>query len=175
MAHVRARARTLGWPVRVVRRDLVPRCGPLGGVYTAFRRSRADALLFLACDMPFVTEALLRRVAETARGGSPSVFVKASGEFGFPFVLSRAALPTVERHLANKDFSLQSLARAVGARALRIGRAHAPELFNINTPGDWALARRCWRESRAKQSGVLGRGGAVRASDSPLRIGVRTS
>lgn len=30
LAWVRAAARATGWPVRVIRRDLVPRCGPLG-------------------------------------------------------------------------------------------------------------------------------------------------
>ena len=55
LARVREHAAQLGFRVRVVRKDLVPPCGPLGGIYTAMKRSRADALLFLSCDMPFVT------------------------------------------------------------------------------------------------------------------------
>ena len=58
LAHVRRAAKELGLPVRVIRRDLVPRCGPLGGVFTALKTSRADAELFLACDMPFVSASL---------------------------------------------------------------------------------------------------------------------
>src|SRR2546430_17716334 len=60
LGHIRAEAKTLGLPVRVIRRDLVPRCGPLGGIYTALKSTRADGVLFLACDMPFVRAALLK-------------------------------------------------------------------------------------------------------------------
>ena len=60
LAQVRDAAQTLGCPVRVIRRDLVTRCGPLGGVFTALKTSRAEAVLFLACDMPFVSPELLR-------------------------------------------------------------------------------------------------------------------
>src|SRR5262245_26810080 len=62
LGHVREQARALGLPVRVIRRDRVPRCGPLGGVYTALVTTRADAVLFLACDMPFLTAATMVRL-----------------------------------------------------------------------------------------------------------------
>ena len=42
LQHVRTAARSLGVPVRVIRRDSVPRCGPLGGIYTGLKRTRAD-------------------------------------------------------------------------------------------------------------------------------------
>ena len=62
LAHIRSTAKALGLPVRVIRCDLVPRCGPLGGIYTALKTTAADAVLFLACDMPCVTETLLQTV-----------------------------------------------------------------------------------------------------------------
>ena len=62
LGHVRAAARAAGLPLRVIRRDIVPRCGPLGGVYTALRSTRAEAVMFLSCDMPFVTGELLQRL-----------------------------------------------------------------------------------------------------------------
>jgi molybdopterin-guanine dinucleotide biosynthesis protein A len=62
LGHIRALAAQLGLPVRVLRRDAVPRCGPIGGIYTALTRTRADAILFLACDMPFVTLAFLKEI-----------------------------------------------------------------------------------------------------------------
>src|SRR6266566_1093085 len=59
LGHIRGEARKLGFPVRVIRRDAVPRCGPLGGVYTALKTTRAHAVVFLACDMPFVSADLI--------------------------------------------------------------------------------------------------------------------
>ena len=73
LGHVRAIASQLGLPIRVLRRDAVPRCGPIGGIYTALARTRSDAILFLACDMPFVTSAFLNQMLNTFRRAKMSV------------------------------------------------------------------------------------------------------
>src|SRR5688500_4569517 len=44
--------------VRLVR-DKVPGCGPLGGLDAALEAARHDALVVVACDMPFVTSRLV--------------------------------------------------------------------------------------------------------------------
>jgi molybdopterin-guanine dinucleotide biosynthesis protein A len=150
LARVRAVAAKTAWPVRVIRRDLVPRCGPLGGVCTALRTTRADAVLFLACDMPFITAELLGRLAKSYRTRNLAVFTMGGNGPGFPFLLRRAALPQVEEQIAAGRFSLQSLAAKCRARMIRSpGGAHT--LFNVNTPAD--LNRICrtsappWREN----------------------------
>lgn len=138
LAWVRAAARATGWPVQVIRRDLVPRCGPLGGVWTALRRSRAERLVFLSCDMPFVTPELIRAVAERKGRG---VFVGTGEGAGFPFALDRAAgLPVVEAAIVARSFSLQSLARGLRARRFKPRRADRDQLQNLNTPEDHAHA-----------------------------------
>jgi molybdenum cofactor guanylyltransferase len=137
LSHVREVAATLGVPVRVIRRDVVPRCGPLGGIITGFRRSRAETLLFLACDMPFVTPVLLRRILRASDSGEDAVFATALGRSGFPFVLPRVALAVVEEHRAKEEFSLRQLAVKTKAKQLRVS---SKLVFNINTPDDLARA-----------------------------------
>ncbi|HAM70177.1 MAG TPA: hypothetical protein DCM86_00850, partial [Verrucomicrobiales bacterium] len=66
---LRRAGRAAGFRTRVVRRDRVPGCGPLGGVWTALQSSRTAGTLFLGCDMPFVTPRLIRLVARAAGGG----------------------------------------------------------------------------------------------------------
>ena len=43
--------------------DEVPGAGPLGGIYTAIVRSPRERTLVVACDMPFLSGALLRTLA----------------------------------------------------------------------------------------------------------------
>src|SRR5206468_11629485 len=62
LAHIRRTAKMIGLPHRIIRRDLVVHCGPVGGLYTALVASRADATLFLSCDMPFVSAVLFVKV-----------------------------------------------------------------------------------------------------------------
>jgi molybdopterin-guanine dinucleotide biosynthesis protein A len=138
LGRVRAAARATGLDVRVIRKDLVPRCGPLGGVYTALKTTRAEAVLFLACDMPFVTVALLKDVLESrAKRSSGSVFVVCDGRAGFPFVIPKMDLVLVENQMVKKAFSIHALASVLIARRLRLGETWRLQLTNINTPGDW--------------------------------------
>lgn len=149
LAWVRAAARATGWPVRVIRRDLVPRCGPLGGVWTAFQRSRAERLVFLSCDMPFVTPELIRAVGEQRGRG---VFTETAEGGGFPFMLDRVCLPMVEAALATRNFSLQRLARTLRASRMKPGTAGRDALLNLNTPEDHARAIGSLRKRGARRA-----------------------
>ena len=75
LAHIRRTATRAGWPVRVVRRDIVPCCGPLGGVYSGLKLSQASAVLFLSCDMPFVSPQLLAKVLAALPARELAAFV----------------------------------------------------------------------------------------------------
>ena len=92
LARIRALAKPLSLPVRVIRIDLIPGCGPLGGIQTALATSRAAGSLFLSCDMPFVSTDLLRRILRGAGARTPALFVREAKEFGFPFLLRRSWL-----------------------------------------------------------------------------------
>lgn len=141
LGHVRAAAEVTGWPVRVIRRDAVPQCGPLGGIYTALQSSRSGVELFLACDMPFVSPALLTELADRLGPKRDAVFTTANGRVGFPFLLRTAVLPVVEKQIQNQQFSLQTLAKVLGAVLFRVPKGRTPELRNINTPAEWQTAR----------------------------------
>jgi len=151
LGHIRAEARELGLPVRVIRRDAVPRCGPLGGVYTALKTTRADAVMFLACDMPFVTAALLRAMHRRFGEGNKYLFVRSEDAVGLPFVLRRDALAAVTKQIELGRFSLQELARALKAKTMGVPPRWRPQLRNINTPGQWARAARRWNNEPRKR------------------------
>src|ERR1043165_4007062 len=148
LGHIRAEARKLGFPVRVLRRDAVPRCGPLGGIYTALKTTRADAVMFLAWDMPGITAALLRSMLGRFGDGSEDLFVCQEDMVGFPFVIRRAALGIVTKQIEQEKASLHELARALKAKTLRVTPRWRPQLTNINTPEEWARAVRRWTMSR---------------------------
>lgn len=149
LGHVRAAAESLGLPVRMIRRDLVPRCGPLGGILTALSTSRADAEMFLACDMPFVPPQLLKELMARFQRRPQALFVVEEAKAGFPFLLPRESLQSVQAQLARKSFSLHALARKLQAVRVRPSLVQARHLLNVNTPSDWEEARARWRSSRS--------------------------
>jgi molybdopterin-guanine dinucleotide biosynthesis protein A len=140
LAMVRATAERLGKPVRVIRRDLVPRCGPLGGLLTGLLTTKAEAVLFLACDMPLITVSLLRAVVRESGAATRPVFAAGEHGPGFPLLLPRSAAALLERQIASGDWSLQSLAKELRARRVRVP-ARSRALFNVNAPEDLERVR----------------------------------
>ena len=142
LGHVRARAREVGLPVRLIQRDLVPRCGPVGGVYTALKTSRADAELFLACDMPLVSPDLLRQLLRESGSPPKAAFVTENGLAGFPFLIPVSAVGQVEQQIRRQRWSLQVLARTLQARMLALSQVRRRELLNVNSLEDWRRAQK---------------------------------
>ncbi|MEO8391465.1 MAG: molybdenum cofactor guanylyltransferase [Chloroflexota bacterium] len=58
--------------------DIVPDKGSLGGLYTALSHSQTDYTLCVACDMPFLSPALLQYII-TLRKGFDAVIPQADG------------------------------------------------------------------------------------------------
>lgn len=139
LAHVKAESRKTQWPIRVIKTDAVKRCGPLSGIYTGLKRSNADAVVFIACDMPFVSAAQLKRVARALTVKSSAAFTKQNGYATFPFAIRTIALNEIAEQIKTSDFSLQKLARKLRAKFVR---AKKSELFDIDTPEDLATARK---------------------------------
>ena len=151
LGHILAMAQATGLPARVNRVDLVPRRGPLGGVYSALATSRAETILFLSCDMPFISADLLNMLFHRLARRKTALFVKDNGRIGFPFLLRRAALAVVERQMTTGQFPLHQLARALHAQTVTLPRCQTHELFNINTPKDWKIAQEQWRSMRERK------------------------
>jgi iron complex transport system ATP-binding protein len=124
-------ARGAGLPYRVIDADLEPSRGPLSGVRTAQKTSKARYIIFLSCDMPFVRSGTLRQLMEAMRGETNAIFAVNEGRTGFPFAIAKNA--------STKSESLQELARTLRAQAFPISDEEA---FNINTPKDFSAAER---------------------------------
>jgi molybdopterin-guanine dinucleotide biosynthesis protein A len=145
-------ARALGIPVRVLRRDQVPRCGPIGGICTALQRSSSEVVLFLSCDMPSVRPDLLRRLLARLTSRRDAVFVESEGWVGFPFAIRDRARETVWRLHREGRFSLQSVAEQLQAARLRVGRTCRDQLLNVNTPEAWNSYAASLRDRPASKS-----------------------
>jgi len=124
--------------VRVIRRDRVPRCGPLGGIYTGLITSKSAAELFLACDMPFVTPELLEQLIHFFRQKERPVFCRRARRAGFPCIVPCSAIMAVKERIDDRTLSIQALSRALKASYLQTDRR---KLLNLNTPTDLQQAR----------------------------------
>jgi molybdopterin-guanine dinucleotide biosynthesis protein A len=130
--------------VRIIA-DLIPGCGPLGGVHAALTEARGEAVFVVACDMPYVTAALGACLLELARDADLVVPRTEHGYHPLCAVYTRACLAPIARRLDQRRLALRDLVAdaAVRARVVTaedIGRfGDAQRLFaNVNTPAEYA-------------------------------------
>jgi molybdopterin-guanine dinucleotide biosynthesis protein A len=134
-------ARFADLPVRVVA-DVIPGAGALGGILTALESTTADRVVVVACDLPFLTEDLLRALValaedadgawvETARGPEPLVACYRQSA-RLPI---RAAI-TAGR-LKAADLREHVTMRALTGAALSAFGSPDHLLDNLNTPEDY--------------------------------------
>jgi len=125
--------------------DIVPGCGPLGGIHAALSEARGSAVLVVGCDMPYVTAAFAAFLFSCADEGDALVVVPRSGDRLHPLcaVYSRACVDAVARLLAERTLALHTLidsipARVVGEEEMLPFGAPSRLLANVNTPAEYA-------------------------------------
>ena len=137
LGHARRVAEELDLPCRVIKVDYQSGFGPIGGIQTALRRANAHRVLFLCCDMPFLSSRIVEALLDL---DGLAVFTEVDGLVGFPFFLKPELLPEVDRRIETGELSLQNLARALG-QMVHVPESDWPQLTNINTPKQLAAAR----------------------------------
>ena len=117
-----------------VERDLIPGCGPLGGLYTAFKLFRESVLLVLTCDMPIVSASLLRRLLSEYDAHSESVHFEGIGgqTEPFPGLYHSSLLLRAEELLKSKQYSVRNFISSCGHIKILDGEEFQNELSNIN-------------------------------------------
>jgi molybdopterin-guanine dinucleotide biosynthesis protein A len=134
---------SLGLPVYP---DLVPAAGALGGIYTALERARADLVIVVGCDLPFLDAGLLARLAELAAGHEAAWVQTERGPEPLLACYHRSCRQAVAGRIAAGQLKASDLDQSL--RIATLGRAEIERfgpadrlLANINTPEDYERLR----------------------------------
>jgi molybdopterin-guanine dinucleotide biosynthesis protein A len=125
--------------------DRLPGCGALGGIYTAILESAHERVLVVACDMPFLSPALLQYMAAVREA---DLVVPRSGGGLEPLcaIYTRRCAGPIRARLERG--ALQASVLPEGLKIQEIGpeilAAYDPDglmFVNVNTPHDYERAR----------------------------------
>ncbi len=119
--------------------------GPLAGILGAFREAPSAAWLILACDLPFVSEALLANLVARFRAKPDAPFTAyASSRDGLPEPLCAIYGPSsrsiLQRHATRGHFCPRHIMREENVPLLSLLVEDNRALENLNTPEDLAGA-----------------------------------
>jgi molybdenum cofactor guanylyltransferase len=130
--------------------DLIPGCGPLGGLHAALTAARGDPVVVVACDMPYVSAPFLAYLAglagtqgEPGKGDEFDAVVPQTERGYHPLcaVYTHAVIAPIERRLSAGHFTMTDLLADVRLRVVaaddiaRFGDPHRL-LANVNTPSE---------------------------------------
>ena len=123
--------------------DIVPGCGPLGGLHAALTEARGDTVFLIACDMPYVTAAFVAHLLSLAGGADIVVPQSERGYHPLCAVYTRACLEPAAARLADRRLRLRELTEDVRTRVVaveEIRRFGDPDrlLANVNTAAEYA-------------------------------------
>ena len=123
--------------------DRFPGKGPLAGIDAALRHADTPFVFVCGCDMPFLSESLLRLLAK--KGGEGIDLVLPSGPNGAEplcAIWGQSALPAIGQALAKERLSLVSLADRLSVQRVTPEEVAAVDpsfasFRNFNTIAEW--------------------------------------
>jgi molybdopterin-guanine dinucleotide biosynthesis protein A len=129
-------------PAPRVIHDIVPGCGPLGGLHAALTAARGNRVLLVACDMPFVSSLFVSHLLSLADSSDIVVPQSERGYHPLCAVYTIACLAPAATRLADGRLKMLELLDSMRTRVVpvdEIRRFGDPDrlLANVNTPADY--------------------------------------
>jgi molybdenum cofactor guanylyltransferase len=120
----------------VLVQDVIPECGPLGGIYSTMKSNQAEFLLILACDMPFISNQTLEKLLENRF--KFDCIVPLVGDKMEPLcaIYSRSLLPNIERSINAGNLMLRGLIMESNHRFVNCDD-QVSDFLNFNTPDEF--------------------------------------
>ena len=131
---------------RVVR-DLVPDCGSLGGIYTALTQATTPYIFAVACDMPFLNQAVITQF--TNRRDTADIVMARLATRLHPMhaLYGKGCLPAMDQMIVARQLKIQALVSHASLRVQYVTEADLLSIdpswrsfHNVNTPEDLEAA-----------------------------------
>jgi molybdopterin-guanine dinucleotide biosynthesis protein A len=143
VANDASRFSDLGVPVHA---DALPGTGALGGLYTALVASPADRVIVVGCDMPFLDEAVLARLADLAADADGAWVRTARGVEPLLACYRKQAAVAIRREIDAGRLRAGDVARVLsmtvleGTELAQLGPVDRL-LLNVNSPEEYERVR----------------------------------
>lgn len=123
--------------------DAIPEKGPIGGLYTACSLFPQNSLLVLTCDMPLLTEAVLKRLIQSHTATSQATIFSFEDQLQpFPGIYGPELKVRLLECLESKELSMKSFLSHLIHKHMVSGISDLKVFQNVNRPEDLNLKAR---------------------------------
>lgn len=111
--------------------------GPLGGLYSSLHFAKEEALLVVACDMPFVDQRVVLQLSEAWEKYHTSI-VAVAEEKVQPLlaVYEKKTLPVIKEQIENENYKMMELLNRIDYKTVVLRDSHRA-VQNINSKKDY--------------------------------------
>ena len=113
--------------------DSDPNKGPMGGICASLAYLKEDAF-FAPCDMPFLSQGLIKEILAKSVKGSPNVVRCAGKVYPTVGIYPYVVLPALQQALAANKLKMVAFLSENQVHYIDLPEHYAPFLQNINTP-----------------------------------------
>ena len=119
--------------------DIHKDLGPIGGIHAGLTDTTSDFGFFIACDLPFMTHALILRILQNHADEDVFGIRGKDGNVPLCTIYSKRCLAVIESQILNKEYSLRRLSELL--HSAFIEAIDEFDLLNVNTEWDWQTAQ----------------------------------
>jgi molybdenum cofactor guanylyltransferase len=117
--------------------DIVPKKGPLGGIYTALLDSKTTWSLILSCDTPFISTLLLTQLLEAITSTDKLICAQTEGKthplIGF---YHQSLVPKIEENINQNNLKMMNFVEKSSKQVVFKNKL-AKQCMNINTKEEY--------------------------------------
>jgi molybdopterin-guanine dinucleotide biosynthesis protein A len=133
-------------------RDIISGHGPIGGLYSGLAVSSNIHNFLIACDMPFINVELIHYMINQIDEHDIVIPKSSQGVETLFAIYSLNCLESIVQQIELGNFKLRDILHIHNVRYVSQEEIHDfdPEehsFFNINTPGDYEVAKKIWQKS----------------------------
>ncbi len=123
-------------------RDVIPNCGPLGGIFTGLFYTETEDNLILSCDVPLITSEVLQHLLESSDSEADVNQLESKGET-MPLVAlyKKDCMHACLDELKKGERRMRTVVEKWKIKTIKLDPSMEPFVRNINTPAELEAIR----------------------------------
>ena len=118
--------------------DIYPDHGPMGGLHAALKECESEAMFVVTCDMPLITESLIKKICNELKANDAVIAVSDDGKYHPLCGIYRKNLYKYMEECLNQDQNrIMTVLKKYPVKYMDLDKEESEQLVNVNTKEEY--------------------------------------